>query len=200
MDRTAAHIHTIPTFLAERLPELLSRKEKLRVVISTYNGVENFLSGNVESDDPDLSILIQSGEFMSLAPMGFFAGAMKDGYTLDSFVAVDRKVAEQVQADIEAKTLQGSVDSASPCLAFIYYGVNAGDRPLKTAISLHRKFGATVVLVACDCKYDHKESVARQQIEAGNISDLVFGRKCGGRLDLQFILMTIKTIWKDRSR
>ena len=196
------HVHSdFKGFLKGRLLQLIAGKARLHVILSTYNHVTDFENGPYNTGQEGLTLHVQAGGFAPSLPALMMASMLGSGggEFLDAVNGYESRTAlaevESHMGAVAAPAMQNAV----PILAFVYYGLSAGSKPLDTARRLHREFGATVVLVACDCGAHGKQLEVGPLVDAGDVADLVFGNRCGCRDEMHDIAMTIIAGWPTRS-
>ncbi|MBI4280954.1 hypothetical protein HY628_02040 [Candidatus Uhrbacteria bacterium] len=204
MDRS---FYSVEDFVRERLPELIVGKPWLHAVFATYNAVEGYGNGAVETDKSGLTVIVRSGGFnysfgtllgltsaVMAGPfdpagreMGRLAGdQMRDEANI-AFASIAPGVAGEVRHQDQANTL-----------LVIYAGLTVFRESIDLARGLRQgAHGVTVVVVSCLCDRRVKEEELRSLLEAGDLAAVVFSHECGARGAMSDILRALMAAWPE---
>ncbi len=158
---------------------LVKGRERLRILFSTYNEVDDYDDGLVETGHPGLEILVATG---GVKPSFLDAEAWRvrarNGQSL-----ANKKLATQGEY---------------PDIAVIYAGLSAFSSAIETVRALHGQSPQTIIVVlTCDCDLPAKEWEL-ERVEG--IGAVIVTPRCGGRGDMRDILEAFVAQWPNRKQ
>lgn len=196
---------SVQDFNAQRLPEILAGRDRLQALFATYNRVGGHESGPVKTGYPDLGITVQNGDLRVSNGVVF-------GLILGSAPQSDehREIGQLAVAELHAegedvqRTLEGRIAlpaETDELLTVIYAGLSAFDGAVSFARRLRREGPKRLVVVlTCDCNLREKLRDLDPLQQAGEITEVLVSRECGGHGDMARILDALIAAWPNRAR
>lgn len=188
-------------FISTHLSALLSGRRSLNVVAMTYNTIDGFPDGAVQTDKEGLSIFTAQGDTQHsiLGRMLLWRSvdsATDERTVIDSAMmglAIDRQESAAGVSQAEAKMQQ----EAALDIFLIYAGFSATDRVLQTIRRVSGQYpNCKIITVSCDCDIESRKWAFQPYLNDGRMDHLVVTRECGGYEAMKDLLRAIIDQWQ----
>ena len=180
-------------FLAQGVDTLIAGNEKLHVLFATYNTVEGYDSGSVQTHKDGLTIQVQNGNlhYSSLTDLTFFVGTPLADIGAEIMDQEARAVQEDVESSLHIERHQDAT-----FLAVVYAGLSAFREAVEMARKIKRNNpNAKIVLTTCDCVLSDKSDTLSPMLQKKEVDAVVVANRCGGRETMHDILEKIVEVW-----
>jgi len=172
----------------------------LQAIFATYNAVDGYGDGPVESGKHGLNINIQAGYYIADINDIIMLGASIEG---EAPKCIGRSAAQHIRDESSAAQHNVCVNVNSldilqqaNIFALVYAGFSAFQEALDCAAHIKKENNdATVIILTCDCDIDRKSKILDEYVDSDNITDYVVTHMCGGRGDMSEILEALIKQW-----
>lgn len=182
------------------LPNLVNDQEELDAIFVTYNSVNGYPAGRVNTEKAGLNIVVRSGnlEYSPMTLLALGAGiALADTELANSGSDRMEHEAHTALANVKDRTKEelAKLENKS-FLAVIYAGLSAFTKSLDYAREVRKSHPtAKVFVLTCDCDIRTKAPILDAAITCGEINDAIITSKCGGYDSMRKILEKLVTTW-----
>jgi hypothetical protein len=181
-------------FVSTNIPALIAGMEKLSVLFVTYNEVNGYESGLVDTKKDRLTIQVQSGNLHYSPLTTSLVWAIGTPLAEIGSAAMDDE-AREAQEAVEA-SIKIEVQEDTAFVAVVYAGLSAFDEALLFGRKIRQDNpAAKVVIVTCDCDPGRKRRVLVPMLETGELAAVIETYECGGREAMRKILLGFIEAW-----
>ncbi len=194
----------VAEFIGSTIPALIAGKSNLTATFATYNEVDGYRDGFVDTKKTGLVINVQNGNRSMLGTAGNLWFMMSENrkdvnYGINAEEEASRE-AQLVAKDKIAKVLPALGDKEG-ILVVIYAGLHAFNESIESARALRKELAeAIIVVLTCDCEIRSKERVLAPLVGIGEINHVVVTPWCGGRSSMKEILDGLIASWPAPAR
>ncbi|MDP1689999.1 MAG: hypothetical protein Q8L52_02235 [bacterium] len=201
MHRQAVDTVDVEEFNDSVIPGLIGGKSNLRILFSTYNEVHGYDDGKVETEDPNLEIVVTTGGVKPESFSSIFRSMTQviAAVAVHDFAAADRELdlaesdARRGQDEVKMKLAEHAESHGYPDIAVVYAGLSAFASAVDTVKELHKRSpGTFIAVLTCDC------DLAAKKWELGTVDGIgatIVTPHCGGRGEMRDILEAFVAQW-----